>query len=134
MGIARRITGDVDLHTVGLYITRMEALMSRMSEIQQVAEPERFAWLAGQMDELHADLSTQLTALTMEVGTLRRVWTGVLVAILVGLVTIPVSIIWAAAMAGNASCWTDGFSCPRSRPSRSSGSSRSSTTPRKPST
>lgn len=76
--------------------------MSRMSEIQQVAEPERFAWLAGQMDELHADLSTQLTALTMEVGTLRRVWTGVLVAILVGLVTIPVSIIWAAAMAGNA--------------------------------
>lgn len=102
MGIARRITGDVDLHAVGLYITRMEALMSRMSEIQQVAEPERFAWLAGQMDELHADLSTQLAALTMEVGTLRRVWTGVLVAILVGLVTIPVSIIWAAAMAGNA--------------------------------
>lgn len=100
MGIARRITSDVDLNAVGVYITRLEGMMTRMSEIQQVAEPERFAWLAGQMDELHTDLSTQLAALTVEVGTLRRVWTGVLVAVLVGLVAIPVSIIWAAAMAG----------------------------------
>ncbi len=100
MGLLKRITGDVDLVSVAEHIALLEGMMSRMSEIQQVAEPERFAWLAGQMDELHNDLSSKLEALTVEVGTLRRVWTGVLVAVLVGLVAIPVSIIWAAAMAG----------------------------------
>lgn len=88
------------IRTLGHDLAMLERLVSRMSEIQQVAESERFVWLAGQMDELHVDLTSRLDVLQAEVGSLRRVWSGVLVAILVGLVAIPVSIIWAAALSG----------------------------------
>lgn len=87
--------------TIDHELVRLERLVTRMQEIQQVAETERFVWLAGQMDELHSDVTSRLDVLQMEVGTLRRVWSGVLIAILVGLVAIPVSIIWAAALSGN---------------------------------
>lgn len=96
-----RNLGPWRITTIDHELVRLERLVTRMQEIQQVAETERFVWLAGQMDELHSDVTSRLDVLQMEVGTLRRVWSGVLIAILVGLVAIPVSIIWAAALSGN---------------------------------
>lgn len=87
MGIARRITGDFDAR-----IARIEKLMSRSEEIKQVADDQRFYWIAGQMDEFHAELLT----IRDEVQAMKRLLTGSLIGILTGVIVIPIALLWAA--------------------------------------
>lgn len=73
--------------------------VSRADEVADVHPERQAAWLAGQLDELEAGLVTQLTSLTGELAAVRKLLTGILVSICVGLVSIPVGIIWTAAIA-----------------------------------
>lgn len=91
MGIARRITGDFDAR-----IARIEKLMSRAEEIKQVADDQRFYWIAGQMDEFHAELLT----IRDEVQAMKRLLIGSLIGILTGVIVIPIALLWSAGISG----------------------------------
>ena len=87
MGIARRITGDFDAR-----IARIDKLMTRAEEIKQVADDQRFYWIAGQMDEFYAELLT----IREEVQAMKRLLTGGLIGILTGVIVIPIALLWSA--------------------------------------
>ena len=87
MGIARRITGDFDAR-----IARIDKLMTRAEEIKQVADDQRFYWIAGQMDEFYAELLT----IRDEVQAMRRLLLGGLIGILTGVIVIPIALLWNA--------------------------------------
>lgn len=91
MGIARRITGDFDAR-----IARIEKLMSHAEEIKQVADDQRFYWIAGQMDEFHAELLT----IRDEVQAMKRLLIGSLIGILTGVIVIPIALLWSAGISG----------------------------------
>lgn len=91
MGIARRITGDFDAR-----IARIEKLMNRAEEIKQVADDQRFYWIAGQMDEFHAELLT----IRDEVQAMKRLLIGSLIGILTGVIVIPIALLWSAGISG----------------------------------
>lgn len=91
-----RISGEHDIAAYREILDRMERTVSRVEEIRQVAEPERFVWIAGQLDEIHSELSGAITEMRGELGDIKGRLTGVLIAIVTAAVTIPLSIIWAA--------------------------------------
>ena len=91
MGIARRITGDFDA-----CIARIEKLMNHAEEIKQVADDQRFYWIAGQMDEFHAELLT----IRDEVQAMKRLLAGSLIGILTGVIVIPIALLWSAGISG----------------------------------
>lgn len=87
MGFTRRVTGDFDAR-----LARIELLMNRAEEIKQIAEDQRFDWIAGQMDEFHAELLT----IREDVQAMKRLLTGSLIGILTGVIVIPIALLWAA--------------------------------------
>ena len=87
MGFTRRVTGDFDAR-----LARIELLMNRAEEIKQIAEDQRFDWIAGQMDEFHAELLT----IREDVQAMKRLLTGSLIGILTGVTVIPIALLWAA--------------------------------------
>jgi len=78
---------------------RKVGTVARADEVADVHQDRQAVWLAGQLDEMEAGLVTQLTSLTGELAAVRKLLTGILVSICVGLVSIPVGIIWTAAIA-----------------------------------
>ena len=102
MGFTRRVTGDFDAR-----LARIELLMNRAEEIKQIAEDQRFDWIAGQMDEFHAELLTirdefyaELLTIREEVQAMKRLLTGGLIGILTGVIVIPIALLWAAGISG----------------------------------
>lgn len=91
MGFTRRVTGDFDAR-----LARIELLMNRAEEIKQIAEDQRFDWIAGQMDEFHAELLT----IREDVQAMKRLLTGSLIGILTGVIVIPIALLWAAGISG----------------------------------
>lgn len=72
--------------------------MSRRQEVKNISPGQEPEWLAGQMDEMEVAFVAQMTALTKEIGALRRVLTGILVGIIIALVSVPIGILWASAV------------------------------------
>lgn len=70
----------------------------REHELGNVAPERHTAWLAGQMDELETRFEATVGKLTEEISATRKVLTMLLVAIIVGMITVPISLIWAAAI------------------------------------
>lgn len=70
----------------------------REHELNNVSPDRHTAWLAGQMDELETRFEAMVGKLTAEIGATRKVLTMLLVAIIVGMITVPISLIWAAAI------------------------------------
>lgn len=74
--------------------------MSRSREIRDVAPDRQAEWLAGQLDEIEARLdklqvqmSDGFARIDEQMAASRRVLTGILVAIIVALVALPVGLL-----------------------------------------
>lgn len=73
--------------------------MSRQTEIRDVAQDRQAEWLAGQLDEIEAQLNSlrrQVTArfdrVDESLAASRRVMTNILVAIIVALIAFPIGL------------------------------------------
>lgn len=91
-----RITGDHDLEFMGEIVARVE-------EIRQVAEADRLPWLAGQLDEIHVELTDRMDTLSDQINDMKRLLLGGLIGILTAAITIPIAILWGAAIASGGS-------------------------------
>lgn len=58
-----------------------------------ISEPNRFEWLASEVDDVEATLSDSVRALSVEMKALRRVLTGLLVSICLALIVVPVTVL-----------------------------------------
>ena len=83
--------------------------MARIHEVIDVSPEHQPRWLAGQIDEverknkeahqaLESRFSEEMNRFTAELGATRRVLTGILIALLTASLTIPIGLIWAAAV------------------------------------
>lgn len=72
--------------------------MGRVHEIGDVNGEHQARWLAAQLDELEETFLSRLDRLTAELVATRKILTGLLTAILVASLTIPIGLIWASAI------------------------------------
>lgn len=72
--------------------------MARADEVKAMRTEAVNEWLAGQLDELESKFLERIKKLTDELTATRRVLTGILVAIVTAAVTIPLGLVWAAAI------------------------------------
>ena len=83
--------------------------MARIHEIGDASPESQPKWLAGQIDEVerknreaHKELETrfsdEMSRFTHELNSTRKVLTGILIALLTASLTIPIGLIWAAAV------------------------------------
>lgn len=71
---------------------------SREQELKNVSPERHTAWLAGQLDEMETQILLTVGKLTDEISATRKILTMLLVAVIVGMITVPISLIWAAAI------------------------------------
>lgn len=77
-------------------------MATRAEEISSIAEPERFNWLAGQLDEIHSEVQEGFKKIETHQAKMQGLLLGGLVGIIVGIIVIPVTLVWTSATAAQA--------------------------------
>ena len=68
--------------------------MARIHEVNDLQPERQTIWLAAQIDELEASFIGRMDKLTLELAATRKILTGILISLLVGLIAIPIGVIW----------------------------------------